>query len=64
MDRMLSGFRSEAGLAPKGEKYGGWESQGIAGHSLGHWLSAAAYAYALTKDQELLTEIKELLKKR
>lgn len=57
MDRLLSGFRSEAGLEPKGKKYGGWESQGIAGHSLGHWLSGAAYAYAITKDKELLERI-------
>lgn len=57
MDRMLSGFRSEAGLEPKGEKYGGWESRGVAGHCLGHWLSGAAYAYAITKDAELLRRI-------
>jgi DUF1680 family protein len=57
MDRMLSGFRSEAGVEPKGKKYGGWESQGVAGHCLGHWLSGAAYAYATTKDAELLERI-------
>lgn len=57
MDRLLSGFRSEAGLQPKGEKYGGWEAQGIAGHCLGHWLSGAAYAYASTKDEALLKRI-------
>lgn len=57
MDRMLSGFRSEAGLKPKGDKYGGWESQGVAGHCLGHWLSGAAYAYAITKDAEILKKI-------
>src|SRR5690348_6411093 len=39
-DRLLSWYRKEAGLTPKGEVYGGWESQGIAGHSLGHYLSA------------------------
>ena len=37
-DRLLSGFRKEAGLAPKAEVYGGWESMTIAGHSLGHYL--------------------------
>ncbi len=41
-DRLLSWYRKEAGLAPKAEVYGGWESQGIAGHSLGHYLSACA----------------------
>src|SRR6185503_9128257 len=32
-DRLLSGFRKEAGLKPKAEAYGGWESMNIAGHS-------------------------------
>ncbi|MGH7994480.1 MAG: beta-L-arabinofuranosidase domain-containing protein, partial [Limisphaerales bacterium] len=44
-DRLLSGFRSEAGLKPKADKYGGWESQGIAGHTLGHYLSACSRMY-------------------
>ena len=50
-DRLLSGFRSEAGLAPKGEKYGGWEQQGVAGQSLGHYLSAVSMMYAATGDR-------------
>jgi DUF1680 family protein len=37
-DRLLSEFRVHAGLKPKGEKYGGWESSGLAGHTLGHYL--------------------------
>ncbi|GAB3569139.1 glycoside hydrolase family 127 protein [Spirosoma luteolum] len=49
-DRLLSGFRTNAGLAPKGEKYGGWESSGLAGHSLGHYLTACALHYAATGD--------------
>ena len=44
-DRLLSGFRTEAGLKPKAAKYGGWESQGIAGHTLGHYLSACSRMY-------------------
>jgi uncharacterized protein len=44
-DRMLSWYRKEAKLEPKGEVYGGWESMGIAGHSLGHYLSACARMY-------------------
>ena len=43
-DRLLSGFRKEAGLKPKAESYGGWESMTIAGHSLGHYLSAVLSA--------------------
>ena len=49
-DRLLSGFRKEAGLKPKGEVYGGWESMTIAGHSLGHYLSACALMFAATGD--------------
>src|SRR5688572_6623932 len=49
-DRLLSWFRKEAGLTPKGEVYGGWEARGIAGHSLGHYLSACAMMFASTGD--------------
>lgn len=49
-DRLLSWFRKEAGLKPKGEVYGGWEAQGVAGHSLGHYLSACAMMFASTND--------------
>jgi DUF1680 family protein len=49
-DRLLSWFRKEAGLKPKAEVYGGWEAQGVAGHSLGHYLTACALMYAATGD--------------
>jgi DUF1680 family protein len=49
-DRLLSGFRKEAGLTPKAAAYGGWESMTIAGHSLGHYLSACALMFASTGD--------------
>jgi DUF1680 family protein len=49
-DRLLSWFRKEAGLKPKGEVYGGWEAMGIAGHSLGHYLSACSMMFAATGD--------------
>lgn len=47
-DRLLSKFRTTAGLKPKAEHYSGWEAQGIAGHSLGHYLSACSLMYAST----------------
>ncbi len=56
-DRLLSGFRSNAGLEPKAEKYGGWESGGLAGHSLGHYLSALSLLYGSTRDVEVLNRI-------
>lgn len=49
-DRLLAKFRTDAGLAPRAKHYEGWESQGIAGHSLGHYLSACAQMYAATGD--------------
>ena len=52
-DRLLHGFRNEAGLAAKAPKYGGWESAGIAGHSLGHYLSAVSMGYRATGDARL-----------
>ena len=38
--RLLHGFYRNAGLPPCGDAYGGWEQQSLAGHSLGHYLSA------------------------
>ena len=49
-DRLLSEFRAHSGLKPKAEKYGGWESSGLAGHTLGHYLSACSMEYAATQD--------------
>lgn len=50
-DRLLAGFREEAGLQPKGEKYGGWESLQVAGHTLGHYLSACSMMFASIQDE-------------
>jgi len=49
-DRLLHNTRKYAGLAPKGEIYGGWEYMGIAGHTLGHYLTALSQQYAATGD--------------
>src|SRR5258707_2583113 len=53
-DRLLSDFRVHSGLEPKGQKYGGWESSGVAGHTLGHYLSACSMQYASTGDTRYL----------
>jgi uncharacterized protein len=52
-DRLLAWFRKEAGLAMKAPPYGAWETQGVAGHSLGHYLSACSLMYASTGDPKL-----------
>jgi DUF1680 family protein len=49
-DRLLHNFMLYAGLPPKGEIYGGWESDTIAGHTLGHYLSALVLLYQQTGD--------------
>jgi hypothetical protein len=44
-DRLLCGFRETAGLDMRGkQRYGGWENSLIGGHTMGHYLSAAARA--------------------
>ena len=50
-DRLLHNTRKYCGLEPKGAIYGGWESRGIAGHSLGHYLTAISQQYAATGDK-------------
>ncbi|MDR2413915.1 MAG: glycoside hydrolase family 127 protein [Odoribacteraceae bacterium] len=50
-DRLLSNFRLNAGLKPKARPYGSWESSGLAGHTAGHVLTAAAQQYAATGDE-------------
>ncbi len=45
-DRLLAGFRETAGLPMKAPRYGGWENMLIGGHTLGHYLTAVAQAYA------------------
>ncbi|MFT3946558.1 MAG: glycoside hydrolase family 127 protein [Agriterribacter sp.] len=51
-DRLLHNFYKNAGLPVKAPVYGGWESDGIAGHTLGHYLSACAMFYASTGNPE------------
>jgi DUF1680 family protein len=47
-DRLLHNFRLYAGLKPKAPIYGGWESETIAGHTLGHYLTALTLMNAQT----------------
>lgn len=49
-NRLLHRFYKNAGLPTKGDVYGGWESEGLSGHTLGHYLSACAMMYASTGD--------------
>lgn len=51
-DRFLAKFRLEAGLESKAEHYHGWEDNTIAGHSLGHYLTAICLMYQTTGNPE------------
>ncbi len=51
-DRLLHNFRKYAGLTPRAGIYGGWESDSLAGHTLGHYLTALVLMQAQTGDPE------------
>ena len=59
-DRLLHNFRKFAGLQPKAPRYGGWEDQAIAGHTLGHYMSALALMYAQTGDEQLRQRLRAI----
>src|SRR5215471_1404569 len=73
-DRMMAGYRLRAGLKPKAEGYGGWDSvngKQLTGHIAGHYLSAVSLMYAATGDARfkeradyLVKELKEVQDKR
>lgn len=48
--RLLHRSYLNAGLPTQGDVYGGWESEGLSGHTLGHYLSACAMMYASSHD--------------
>lgn len=56
-DRFLNRFHEYAGLPVKGQLYGGWESQGVSGHTLGHYISACAMQYASTGEEVFKTRV-------
>lgn len=63
-DRMLYTFRTAFGMDTKNVKPpGGWEEPLglLRGHSLGHYLSALAYTYAATRDNELKNKLDGLV---
>src|ERR1035437_2438167 len=51
-DRLLHNFRKHAGRAPKVQAFRGCEADTIAGHTLGHYLTACSLMHAQTGDAE------------
>jgi DUF1680 family protein len=60
-DRLLAPFQTAAGLPTRAPNLGGWESEGLASHYCGHFMSAAAMMYAHTRDPRLAVKIDYLL---
>lgn len=56
-DRLLSQFRSSAGLKPKAPHYAGWENGFLPGHILAFWMAGAAMTVEATGDLELRRRI-------
>ena len=62
MDRLLARFRERAGLPKKAENYtGGWEDSEIAGHTMGHYLTALSQLYAATGAKDIEGRLDYLL---
>src|SRR5260221_1100741 len=55
--RLLHRFYLNAGLPANGDVYGGWESAGLSGHTLGHYLSACSMMYASTGDKRFKDKV-------
>jgi DUF1680 family protein len=60
-DRLLHNYRTQAGLEPKGAVYGGWEDDTIAGHTLGHYLSALSLMHAQVSDAECARRVRYIV---
>lgn len=61
-NRLLKGFCERAGIELNAEKYGGWETSAIQGHTLGHYLTAVSQAYAASGDNELKIIVDDMIK--
>lgn len=67
-DRLLAGFRREAGLPKKADPYGGWETipeegrYSLAGQGLGHYLSALSMMANATGDPECARRVQYIVR--
>ena len=61
VNRLLAGFRSNAGLISHTLRYKGWESTEIQGHTMGHYLSAMAQAWHVTKEPVIMARIRRAI---
>lgn len=61
-DRLLAPYRRGAGLPPRADNYPNWENTGLDGHIGGHYLSALAYMYAATGNEEIRRRLDYMIK--
>ena len=61
VNKLASGFRRTAGLSDTSDTYGGWETSLIAGHAVGHYMTAVAQGYNNTGDEGLLKKSQDLI---
>ena len=52
-NRLMRGFGDISGRKINAQKYGGWETSAIQGHTLGHYLTAVSQAFVSSGDKEL-----------
>lgn len=62
-DRLLAGFEETAGRTPDAERYPGWESTEIQGHTIGHYLTALAQAYVGTGNRAFADRIEKVCRR-
>lgn len=64
VDRLLHVFRLNAGVPTNAEPLGGWESPdcGLRGHFVGHYLSACAQTYAVTRDSRFRDRVEAVMR--
>lgn len=60
-DRLLAPYLTEAGLPPRAQNYGNWESSGLGGHIAGHTLSALSLAWAATGREDVRDRLEYML---
>ncbi len=60
-DRLLAPFLKDAGLKPLKENYGNWESDGLDGHTAGHYISAVAQMQAATGSKTFTDKMEYVL---
>lgn len=60
-DRLLYRFYQNAGLPVKDSIYGGWEKDGLSGHTLGHYLSACSMMFISTGNTDFKNRIDYLV---